>query len=152
MAIPRQPMPSEIARFGHIAAFLREQMQQRGCKNVADLNTLLGLTRGNAITFKWLHARGGPSPDYRKKLAKVFNVKPDFFKPREGGEAGTPDIVPGQAVVLAPHSRVTDVLQFNITSAGDARIRLDVTLPVAQAVPVLRMLLDQGLLLSPGDA
>ena len=139
--IPRQATPGEIARFGHIATFLREKMTERGCQSMGDFNESMGLKRDNSVTFKWVNSRGGPSPAYRAKLAKVFKVKADFFMPRET-DGDTKSVSTGTAIVLSPAPKVQDVLQFNVGSTGEARIRLDVTLPVAQAVPLLRVLLD----------
>jgi hypothetical protein len=39
------------------------------------------------------------------------------------------------------------VLQFEVDGDGLARIRLDVSLPSADAVPLLRMLLDAGMIM-----
>ena len=57
---------------------------------------------------------------------------------------------PSQAVALAPAAprpittRVGDILSFAVTATGEARIKLDIVLPLANATPLLRMLLDAG--------
>lgn len=59
---------------------------------------------------------------------------------------------PGAPAAVASQRRVVEVLAFTANNAGEARIRLDVTLPMAAATPLLRMLLDAGLVFSPGEA
>lgn len=47
----------------------------------------------------------------------------------------------------APAVRRAEVLSFVAMDDGSARVRVDVTLPVAQGAPLLRLLLDAGLML-----
>lgn len=144
----------EVARFGHIAAALRAVMKQRGWK-VPDFNEALGKTRGDAGIFKWLAARGAPSPANRALLAEVTGIPEAALRPRVPGAPPPPSqavalVEPPPAKISAATVRVGDVLSFVVSSTGEARIRLDVSLPVAAATPLLRMLLDAGLVFNTG--
>lgn len=134
----------ELARYGHIAAFLREQMEERGLKRPVDLNQLLGIDRDNTLSHKWLNGFGAPSPKHRALLARKLGTEAEFFLPRTG-EAPA-ERLPVVRQVAAP-ARVPEVLSFAVQADGTARIRLDVTLPIEQGAPLLRMLLDAGLVI-----
>lgn len=134
----------ELARYGHIAAFLRQQMEERGLKRPVDLNQLLGLDRGNTLAHKWLNGFGAPTKKNRALLAKKFGTQADFFLPRTG-KAPTEQLPVVRQV--AASARVPEVLSFAVQADGTARIRLDVTLPIEQGAPLLRMLLDAGLVI-----
>jgi hypothetical protein len=49
--------------------------------------------------------------------------------------------------VLRAAGLAGDVLGFSVGTDGMARLRLDVTLPLDQAAPLLRVLLDAGVVL-----
>jgi transcriptional regulator with XRE-family HTH domain len=153
----------ELARFGHIAAFLRGEMASRGWSR-GDLNHAMGEGRSSNAPYKWLNGTGAPGPDARAKLAKVFNVPEEQFKakPLHSDELGVAD--EDESVDRLPRRLVTvnggqpghprfptrqTPLVFSIQIDGTARLEVDVTLPLARATPLLRMLLDAGLTLVP---
>lgn len=139
----------EIARFGHIAAALRAVMKQRDW-GVPEFNAALGRARGDAGVYKWLAARGGPDPTSRAALERVTGIPAGDLRAREPGD---PPPRPQAVEVMVPPAKISiparggDVLAFSVSSTGEARIRLDVSMPVAKAMPLLRMLLDAGLVL-----
>ena len=152
----RRPTPSQIARYGHIAAFLREQLPLKGWANGAEFNKAFGLSRGNPSTYKWLAGTGGPSEKYRKKLAEMFQVEAKFFEPRlEGAERitrrGRPPKITARTRTT-PRQQQQHVLEFHTTPTGDVHIRLDAVMPLARAVPLLSMLTDARLYLTSGTA
>jgi transcriptional regulator with XRE-family HTH domain len=141
---------AEIAIYGHIAARLRAFLAERGM-TIPELSEALGLPRGSATTYKWLSGKGGPATVLRAKLAKVTGIPEAELMPRRPG-----DPAPSQAVATLPAPaklapvRVGDVLSFAVTANGEARIKLDIVLPLASATPLLRMLLDAGIVFGEG--
>lgn len=135
-----KPIPAtmaQLARFGHIAGTLRSAMQEQDppwTTNV--LITRLGI-KGTA-PYGWIAGKSGPSAGMRRRLVKLFpGVPHDAWLPRESQSKNVP--------ALAPPSRPPEVMSVNVSADGRARIRLDVTLPVVDAMPLIRMLFDQGL-------
>jgi hypothetical protein len=103
---------------------------------VADMNRAMGLPRGHVGVYKWLASKGAPAETNARKLGKVFNIPWEQFL--AGASA------PRQALVPSPPPRKAEVLSFNVADDGQARLRLDITLPVTEAMPLLRMILDAG--------
>jgi hypothetical protein len=145
--------PEQIAQFGHIATRLRAFMAERKWK-VADLNAALGKERGDSGAHNWLNCKGAPGAVIRPKLAKLTGIpEADLVMRRRPGDGAASERLP--AVPISPATRVAptralgaDVLGFNVGADGTARLRLDVTLPLAVATPLLRMLLDAGVVFS----
>lgn len=142
--------PEQIAQNGHIAATIRAVMKQRGWK-MPDLNEALGKPRGDAGIFKWVHATGAPSPRGRALLSKALGIPETELMPRMPGAPSQAVAASSAPAKLAP-VRVGDVLSFAVSADGAARIKLDVVLPLATATPLLRMLLDAGIVFGEGDA
>lgn len=137
---------TEVALYGHIAARLRAFLTERKM-SPPDLSEALGLHRGSATPYKWLGGKGAPAKTLRGKLAKVTGIPETELMPRQ------PGMGPAQALALATPppapaklatARDGDVLSFAISANGEARLRLDIVLPLASATPLLRMLLDAG--------
>ena len=148
------PTREQIARFGHIAAALRAVMAQRGW-NVPDLIAALGKTRSNAIVYHWLACQGAPSTLQRRLIEKKLGIPAVQLAAREPGAplpALPRDISPGLPangdVMPPPRRPLADVLSFHVNEHGEARLRLDVTLPMALAIPLLRIVLDAGVVLT----
>jgi transcriptional regulator with XRE-family HTH domain len=139
------PTPFQIARFGHIAVLLRTEMEKRKW-NGGDLSQAIGLDRDSTRIYPWLKGTGAPGPNLRPKIAKVLGVEESELMGRN--VSAKFDLPPRVAPLAAIATTKTgDVLAFNVASDGMARIRLDVTLPVDEATPLLRMLLDAGFVL-----
>lgn len=140
--------PAELAEFGHIAARLRAFMKER--EMIApEVSQALGLGRKSATIYKWLSGKGAPAPTLRARLAKLLGCQESDLLARKDGTlprsiiastALKPSVI---ARPIAP--RAGSVLSFNVTGDGEARLVLDVTLPIAQAMPLLRILLDAGI-------
>jgi transcriptional regulator with XRE-family HTH domain len=161
--------PEDVARNGHVVVFLRREMEARQW-GVADLVKALGLPHGSTTIYPWLKGTGTPGPAMRLKLGEVFKVPAATFEPRDPGEH-LPVHAPGtfgavgkmmeqiQRPLTSPNAAHAvkvgaprDVLSFNVGANGIARIRLDIELPLVNATPLLRMLLDAGLVFSQDGA
>jgi hypothetical protein len=140
-----------VAKYGHIAARLREVLQQRGWKP-GDLNRAIGHGAGHTSVYAWLAARGAPGPAIRGKVAAVTGIPVAELMMRE---AGAQALAPPPRALGAPQrvSAATrgSVLSFEVGATGEARIKLDIVLPLELATPLLRMLLDAGLVFTPAD-
>jgi len=135
----KQPTPLQIAKYGHIAGALRAFVAERGW-TLSELGRQLGLRP--SAPHPWITAQGAPGPEMRKKLAKLTGLPRETFAPRKPDKIGPP-ATPAVALPPGPAARrVGEVLAFTVNDAGEARIRLDVTLPLAQAMPLVRLLLD----------
>ena len=137
------PTPAQVARYGHIAARLRAFLAEKSW-SIGDLNQAMGIKRANTAIYGYVNCRGAPGPKVAAKLAKLMGCPESELRARDG--KGPP---PGQDVTVLPAKplppRPLDVLQFAVQSDGNARIRLDCVLPFDKATPLLRTLLDAGL-------
>jgi len=109
-----------------IAAKLRDAITQSGME-LPDVNVAIGFRRNDTRIYNWLKARSTPPEDMLRKLATVLAIPEQELMP--------------PAPILP---RVGEVLTVTVNDAGNARIRLDVTLPLAQAMPLLRLLLTMN--------
>ncbi len=154
MPVKQQTTPEQIAMFGHIASRLRGFMAERKWK-VADLNAALGRKRGDANAFSWVNGKGAPGDEMRATLAKLTGISEADLRMRPRPEKNiTGGHLPAVPLVRVAPARALggDVLGFNVAADGTARLRLDVTLPLATATPLLRMLLDAGIVFDKGEA
>jgi transcriptional regulator with XRE-family HTH domain len=142
----------EIARNGHIAALIRSELAKRQW-TVADLCRAMGLDSKSTSVYPWIKGTSAPGANFRRMLVKAFGVEESELMPREVDAAPTPSAlvpvskvrVPPVALAAARSLAATgDLLAFTVGPDGTARLRLDVTLPTEQAVPLLRILLDAG--------
>ena len=149
-----QITPEDVARCGHIVVLLRNEMTKREW-SPPDLAKALGLRQGSTSIYPWIKGTSAPSIKMRVKLGALFKVPPETFEARDPGEH-LPVHAPGtfgpvgkmlgeiQRPTVAPAMRIHEVLSFTINNDGTARIKLDASLPVATATPLLRILLDSG--------
>ena len=144
-ALLKPATPAQIAACGHIAAAVRDLLKARGWKP-ADLSEALGIERGSgAQVSSWMNAKGAPGPENRKKLGKLMGVAPDSLMRRDRAVAVVAQRLPAVVAAAEGRPRASDVLSFTVDSTGGARIRLDVTLPLEHAMPLVRLLLDAHL-------
>jgi len=137
----------EIAQFGHIAAALRAFMKANGLKTMADFNEVIGRRRNDTASFKWLKGTGAPGPTLRAEITKATGISEAALLPRRPGDPVP--ALPSPSAVVLPHtasgaqvaSKRVEVLLFSAASDGEARVRLDVTLPIAEASALFQMLL-----------
>ena len=148
------PTALELARFGHVAATIRAALESKGW-TVAELNAALGKERGDAGAYKWISGKGAPNPVNAQRIAKVLNVSTSDLVARDVPEATlAKPLLPAITTTIGeprkvdgPPAKRPEVLSFSVDDEGRARIKLDVSLPVGDATPLLRMLLDAGLVM-----
>jgi hypothetical protein len=139
-----KPSPEQIAMYGHIAAALRAVMHKHQW-SVGDMNEQLGMERGNTILYGYLRCAGHPSASMRALIVKKFGIPETELMKR--------DLVTGQTMVTVHEPRQhimkpmspLPVLQFTVSADGTARIKLDAAMSLAAASPLLRILLDAGI-------
>ena len=153
--IPKTATPEQVARYGHVAAVIREFMHEKGWSARQLMEALdVNVEGGGGHVYRWIAGKSAPSPKLRAKVAKIIGCKPEDLAPHN--ESVTTVAEAARGVVPHNPARRTGVdggggpvLQFAAAADGEARIRLDVTMPIAQAMPLLRMLLDAGILMEP---
>jgi hypothetical protein len=142
--------PLEVAMFGHVAAAIRKAMDAKGWKP-ADLNRAIGRERGHSGVYGYINAKGAPVPAMRTVISKALGIPEAQLKRRRVDDDAPVEVATAEPRALAlrtPQAGPTrPVLQFEVDGEGMARIRLDVALPSAQAVPLLRLLLDAGMIM-----
>ncbi len=147
----RPATPLQIARFGAVAATLRAACKRRGW-GPSDLNKAIGRHPSYSSAYQWLNGKGAPSEENAAILSNLLDIPEAELRARPEVEPppSKPQVTTSRPAPLSARTQA-DVLAFNVSSNGDARIRLDVTLPTAQAMPLLRMLLDAGMVFSIPD-
>lgn len=143
---PGPATPAQIAMYGHIAAALRAFMKEKGW-SAGQLNEAMGQVRSHTSVYHWLNSKAGPGPTTRPRLAKVMGVPQAELMPRKPGDASRRQVVAVSGPPVTVVQRPVDVLSFAVQQNGEARIRMDIVLPLAQATPLLRMILDAGIVL-----
>lgn len=141
MPVAKPVTPRQAAMYGHIAAALRAVCEKNQW-SPGDLNERLKRPRGHSALYHWLRGTGAPDLKNRKKLAKLTGIPEHELTVRELS-AQLPAVVtssPGVSRTSIPDN----VLSFTVNTQGDARLRLDVTLPVAQALPLFRLITDHA--------
>lgn len=142
--------PARIATLGHVATLLKTEIEKRGW-SMAEFNHAIGLEPKNTKAYAWLACRSAISAGMRKPVAKVLGVKEADLMPRQLSQVQLPVVVSANKQRAAVQAAGTpartlsvsgDVLAFNVMADGQARLRLDVTLPLDKASKVLRLLLD----------
>ena len=141
---PAKPTPDQIAMFGHIATALRAVMHKHHW-SVGDMHERLGMERSNTVLYGHLGCRAAPGPELRAKMSKVFGIPETELMKRDLVTSQTAVTVsePRQHI-MKPMSPVP-VLSFTVDTNGMARIKLDAAMSLAAASPLLRILLDAGI-------
>ena len=146
LAVP--PTPREMAQFGHFAAILRNFMNERGW-NAPQFMKEIGAPDGAAQIYKWIAAKGAPGPKYRNKVAKLLGVPVSEIRKQSLMAPNRPTMeIVDQPPSLSKRNHTRDVLTFTVGDDGQTRIKFDVTVPYENGVPLLRVLLDAGFLVS----
>ena len=140
----------DIARRGNVAQAIRAAIEARQW-TAGDLHEKLGMKRGATMAYAWLAARAVPGPAIRKKVSKLLEIPEKDLLPQALETAPALEreraLVPIGGEARRFNKPTTDVLAFNVNSEGMARIRLDVSMPLENAPPLLRLLLDAGLVI-----
>jgi hypothetical protein len=139
------PTHEQIAMFGHIAATLRKVMRDRKW-TVADMNEICGFKRNATTLYPTLRSATAPSNAVRQLLMEKIGIPEQDLLPRE---LSTQVAVrePSQHTVIRPVN-TSPVLSFTVSADGTARIKLDAAMSLSDAAPLLRILLDAGIVSS----
>jgi hypothetical protein len=157
MRVAKPATPLQIVKYGHIAMLIRSKLAEKQW-SIPDFHEKLGLPRTSATAYHWLNCMGAPGNTLAAKVAKLLGVPLAELAARDPGDNQLPVVLaaPGYPTVGPSKPAVRslppagDVLSFSVDSDGLARLRLDVRLPLAQAAPLLRVLLDAGIVMG-GD-
>jgi transcriptional regulator with XRE-family HTH domain len=133
---------AQLAKWGAIAAAVRAAMAEKGL-TPREFNARAGLAASHPQIYQIMAAKCGPGPTMAPRLRKVLGLPASAL----GERPAAPQLAsaPKTAVVLAP-PRPGEVLACSILADGTARIKLDVTLPLVDALPLMRLLMDQSLI------
>ena len=131
--------PEEVIIYGEIASALREWCVAND-KGAADLNKIMGKNPSYSSGYQYLNGKMAPSPYFRALLSKATGIPESKLMKREL----TTELTPVKAVVS---NKPADILSFTVTSNGEAKIKLDVTLPIDSAAALFRMILDAGIVM-----
>jgi transcriptional regulator with XRE-family HTH domain len=142
---PVPATPLEIARYGHVAALLRAELEKRQW-TPRQFNEAMGEAQGHSSIYKWLAAKAAPSQPTAKKIGKVLGIPWLQLLKAE-------DATPGTALTLAPERgpapvRPVELLHFSVLNDGTTRLRLDMTAPADRGVALLRLLIDAGMVVA----
>jgi len=153
-----KPSPDQIAMFGHIASALRAVMHKHQW-SVRAMNEALGLELNSTTLYSYLGCRSQPKAAMRKLLYEKFGIpehellKRDIESSpatrsgaRHVATVATTDHVatPHNLTIIKPMSP-NPVLSFTVSADGTARIKLDAAMSLSDAAPLLRILLDAGI-------
>lgn len=144
------PSARELAQYGHFAALLRKYLNDNNL-TAPQFMQQIGAPDGAAQIYKWIGAKGAPGAKYRAAVAKLLGVPENDVKKRSLQAPNLPakmEIIDEPVRLSTQRSHTRDVLLFSVGDDGQTRIKMDVTLPHDQGVPLLRVLLDAGILIS----
>ena len=139
------PTPEQILMFGHIAATLREALAAKRWKP-GDYNQAMGIKRSNTAIYQFLNCRMAPTAGLATRMAKVLGVPVDSLLSRDMDKPSQAVTVHQSATQLMRPMNPNPVLAFTVSADGTARIKLDAAMSLATAAPLLRILLDAGII------
>lgn len=141
--------PEQIAKWGHIAAIVRAALEAKRM-SVREFNLAAGFSPNNTEIYQIRACKSGVSVRMARIIHKVLDIPVKDLEAR----APVKMPIPSRALTLSPRPYTkshSDVLGFSIDEGGKARLKLDFTASPEVVVPILRMLLDLGLVISKGD-
>jgi hypothetical protein len=158
----QQPSPRQLERCGHIAKAINNYLEKSGI-GPAEFQKQLDLPKNTTAVYAWKLAKSAPPVELRPKISKLTGIPIEQLtptwegttggaQPRSGKKKQTPteviehiEAMPEPRKLIGRMSSAETPLSFQVLSNGECRIRLDITLPVEQGAPLLRMLLDAGI-------
>ena len=140
--------PQQVAMYGHIAVALREWMNQNKV-SIRELNDRIGLKETNTAIYNWLNCKAAPGHATRAFIVKATGIPESDLLPRS--MVPSPRIAIAATLAPSARSKTQDVLGFNVDSDGMATITLHARLPLDTATPLLRMILDAGVVFTKGE-
>jgi len=141
MPVSKPVTTQQIMMYGHVASALRKFLKEKGWK-IGDLNKALGKDQSYSAAYQWVNGKSAPNPETAKRLSKITGIPADQLVKRTSSTAIVTYKPSKHPIML---NRPSEVLVFGVTNDGNARIKVDIVLPLDKATPLLRMLLDAGL-------
>lgn len=138
----------QMAMFGHIATSLREWMERENV-SVKEFNTRLGVNAANTGLYNFLNCKAAPGATLRARLVAATGIPESELLPRSHGQSLAVATV--KPPLAATPVKARDVLTFNVDSDSMATIVLHARLPLESAMPLLRMILDAGVVFTKGE-
>ena len=135
----KDPTPRQLIQYGSIAGELRKWCKANN-KTVHDINEMIGKDRHYSLGYHWLNGKGAPTGENLKLISKGTGIPKEKLirQPFHDEEETNPQ-------VIMPIKDAASLISFTVNGTGEARIRLDVTLPLHQAAPLFRLILDAGI-------
>jgi hypothetical protein len=140
MPVKQPQTPEQITKFGHIAIALRKYLTKHSMKKVDLARAIDGFS--SAQVYNVVNGKHAPGPKLREKLSKATGIPESELMANETTAVAV--IPKGPVGKMLDQLQRTDVLSFTVNGNGEARIKLDVTLPIETAKPLFRLLLDTG--------
>lgn len=141
MSKPSPATPQQIILYGNVAATLREYIKANSLTPMK-FNELVGMKPANPGIYNYLNSKAAPGVVMRARITKATGIPESALLPR--GMAPSVTVATVKPVAM-PKPKPKDVLSFNVENNGMATLTLNAYLPVTEAMPLLRMLLDAGL-------
>ena len=133
--------PEQIAKFGHIVIALRKYLEEKDM-NVSDFNRAMGYEAGYPATYNVVNGKIAPGAAMRVKITKITGIPESELMPKETTEL---TVIPkGPVGKMLDQLQRNDILSFTVNNHGEAKIKFEITLPVNEAMPLLRILMDTG--------
>jgi hypothetical protein len=152
---------NQVAMFGHVAATLREYMKVNNL-TVRQFNIMLGSKENNTAPYMWLNAKAAPGPNLRPRVSQATGIPESDLLPRKAPSRRgkslslAPDHGTPMARLTIPFNdpvpvKVSNVLSFIVDDTNMATITVNAKLPLDVATPLLRMLLDAGVIFNKSE-
>lgn len=147
--------PEQIAKYGHVAARLRAELDKRGWAP-GDFNDAMGKDRSNGNIYHFLAAKSAPGAVARAEIAEFLDIPEEdlMARPESGALVKAERIQngePGRIIPPAPQIP-RDILTFSINAEGEATLRCNVTTTAHKGAALLTILLNAGLVMTPEQA
>jgi transcriptional regulator with XRE-family HTH domain len=127
----------------HIAALIKTTMTERNWK-MTDLNKAIGFDADSTSAYSWLNG-GMPSAKNKVKLAQALNIPIEEFYPKSSQALIVTTKKSPTITKRIVQPQATNPLTFTVSLDGNARILLDIKLPLEEATELLQALMVYGL-------
>jgi hypothetical protein len=133
----------QVARYGHIAAAIRQAMQQRSM-TPRDVSNQLGLHKTATTVYPWINGIAAPVPKYHSKLMRVLGLTKEQITARDV------DPPPSTALVVAKtqpkrsmnvdKQRQLHTFSMVMMPNGQCHVHIDMLLPWELALAIATLI------------
>jgi transcriptional regulator with XRE-family HTH domain len=150
----------QLAKNARVAAKLREAAARMNMRP-ADVQRELGINKTSTLVYPWFTGAAAPTLKYRRPLAKILKLSLDDLTPADedtpneepdeaesadqNGQDEQAEPAPRQELVPVPPltpPQPQEVFSFKILANGQAHVQLNLRLPLEDAIPLARFLMD----------